>query len=449
MPLPLFPFQEVGAAFLANRERAGLFDSMGVGKSAQVVRAADLCGARRMVVICPAVARENWRNEFAKFQMRHRTIVKGTSIHEFVAWANNRFDVIVLSYEMAAKWAHHFHDLQECLDAVVIDEGHYLKNAETSRTRAILGDASDGIDGLLMWAKQAWWLTGTPVPNDPMDVWTFLRFSRCMPLNQPQFARRYFDSTARTYSTAHTPKHEMLPELHTLIGNNALRRSLAQTGIELPPMFITTSLVDGDTKAVAEFLRQFPGLDRRILDALETGRGLSGIDADHVATLRRLIGEAKALPYAATLLSELESGLDKMVVFGLHRDALRSVRDYLARHKIRCGLIAGDTGEAERQAIMHAFQSDPSYRVVIGNIKAAGTAITLTASAHIDMLETAWAPGDNAQAIKRVHRITQARNVRARVIGLARSFDQQVAEIVAYKTENAARVENFGGALTE
>lgn len=446
MVLPLFPYQEEGARFLSVRERAGLMDVPGAGKSATLIRACDQRGAMRVVVICPAVARENWRKEFAKFGMISRKVVKGSTIHEFVAWANRRFDVIVLSYEMAAKWAKHFHDLQEVLDVVIIDEGHYLKNAEASRTKAILGPASDGLDGILMWALATWWATGTPVPNDPMDIWTFLRFCKVMPLNQPQFAKRYFDSTARTYSTAHAPRAEMLPELHRLIGNNAIRRTLDQVGIELPPMLITTAVVDGDTRAVADFMRQFPGLDRRILDAIESGKGLSGIDADHVATLRRLIGEAKALPYAAMLLQELESGLDKMVVFGLHRDALRSVRDYLARHDIRCGLIAGETQERERQSIMDQFQCDPSYRVVIANIKAAGTAITLTASAHLDMLESAWAPGENYQAVKRVHRITQTRNVRIRMVGLARSFDENVADIVAEKTQNASRVENFGEA---
>ncbi len=443
MPLGLFPYQETGAAYLAGRTRAGLFDEMGVGKSAQMIRAADLRGARRIVVVCPALARENWRAEFQKFQIMSRSIVKAQSIHDLVAWMHGRFDVMVCSYEMAAKWAPKFHDETEIFDVCILDEGHYLKNAETARTRAILGDGSDGEFGLIQWAKATWWATGTPVPNDPLDIWTFLRFAKAMRLNVPEFSKRFFEARSRTFSTAYTPLPEKLAELHALIANNALRRTLAETGIELPPMFVTTSVVDGDTRAVAEFLRQFPGLDRRILDALDSGAGLSGIDAEHVATLRRLIGEAKALPYAARLVEELDSGLDKMVVFGLHREALRSVRDYLARNGIRCGLIAGDTGETERQSIIRDFQGDPGYRVVVANIKAAGTAVTLTASAHLDLLEQDWSPGNNAQAVKRVHRISQTRNVRVRVVGLARSFDEQVARIVAEKTDTATRVENF------
>lgn len=419
---------------------------MGVGKSAQLIRAADMRGARRGLVVCPAVAREQWRGEFSKFQHWPRKIVKGNSIHELIAWQKGVFDVIVVSFEMATKWTKHVHDWQEVLDFIVIDEGHYLKEPETSRAKQILGDHSDGAGGLVQWSMATWWATGTPVPNDPKDIYTFLKFVRAWHLDFKHFADRYFYRRERTYSASHTPKPDMLPELHALISNNSIRRTLVQTGVELPPIFLTTSLVDGDTHAIREFLLTFPGLDSRIIETLKDGKGLSGLDSDHVATLRRLIGEAKALPYAAQLVGEFESGLDKMVTFGIHKKALISVRDYLWRHGIKCGLINGETSEQDRQSIMTQFQQDPAMRCVILNIKAGGTAITLTAANHIDMLEQDWSPGNNAQALKRVHRFTQMRSVRARLFGLARSFDEIVSQIVAEKTATAALIETYAPA---
>jgi SNF2 family DNA or RNA helicase len=141
------------------------------------------------------------------------------------------------------------------------------------------------------------------------------------------------------------------------------------------------------------------------------------------------------------LLGELEGGLDKMVVFGNHRNALLTVRDYLWRHGIKAGCVIGDTSEKERQAIITSFQGDPDFRVILCNIRAAGTGLTLTAAAHIDMLESDWAPASNYQAIKRVHRITQTRNVRARLITLANSFDTDVQRIVAEKTAAVGELE--------
>lgn len=434
MPLGLFPYQEDGARFLASRKRAALLDKPGVGKTCQAIRGLDLLGAKRGVIVAPAAVRENWRGEFGKFAYQPRSLCKGTNIHDFVAWKNGLFDVLVTSYEMAAKWAPHIHEACEPLDFVVFDEAHYMKNDAATRTKALLGEHADGAGGLLQWAEHAWWLTGTPVPNDPIDIYTFLRFAHVMPLRKAEFSRRYFTSRPKTFGTAQRAKAEMLPELRALIANNSLCRTMEETGVQLPPIFVTTTEVDGDTQQVRDMLLQHPGLDQMIRDALLEGRGLSNLDAPHVATLRRIIGEAKALPYAATLLGEIEGGLDKMVVFAHHKQALYTVRDYLWKHGVRAGCIMGETPEKERQAVMAAFQSEPDYKVMLCNIRAAGTGLTLTASCHLDMLESDWAPASNYQAIKRVHRITQTRRVRARLITLANSFDVEVNRIVAEKT---------------
>lgn len=434
MPLALFPYQEEGARFLASRRRAALLDKPGVGKTCQAIRGLDLLGATRGVIVAPAAVRENWRAEFTKFSYQKRAICKGTSIHDFVAWKNGLYDVLVTSYEMAAKWAPHIHEACEPLDFCVFDEAHYMKNDAATRTKALLGEHSDGAGGLLQWAQHAWWLTGTPVPNDPIDIYTFLRFAQVMPLQKTAFSRRYFTSRPKTFGTAQRARADMLPELRALISNNSMCRTIEQAGVQLPPIFVTTTEVDGDTQAVRDMLLQHPGLDQMIRDALLDGRGLSSLDAPHVATLRRIIGEAKALPYAATLLGEIEGGLDKMVVFAHHKQALYTVRDYLWKHNVRAGCIMGETPEKERMAVMAAFQGDPDYKVMLCNIRAAGTGLTLTASCFVDMLESDWAPASNYQAIKRVHRISQTRNVRARLITLANSFDVEVNRIVAEKT---------------
>jgi SNF2 family DNA or RNA helicase len=344
---------------------------------------------------------------------------------------------------MMTKWAKYLDQSSEVIDFFVLDEAHYLKSNETNRSLALLGDEKLKTKGALRWAEYAWWVTGTPIPNDPADIFTFLRFTGAMPLDRNAFIARYFYSRPRTYSSAQEPKKEMLPEMHQFLSNNSIRRTLAQTGIELPPIFTSTTLVDGDTQAVRDLLLAHPGLDDAIRHALENGRGVSGVDADYTATLRRLIGEAKSLPYAQMLLHELKSGLDKIVVFGIHRQALENVRNYLWAHNIDARLIVGDTSENERQINMSDFQRRAETRVLIGNIKAAGTALTLTAAASVDMMESDWAPAGNAQAIKRVHRISQTRTVRARFITLANSFDEIVNQIVADKTAKISMMEAF------
>lgn len=426
--------------FLAQRARAGLFDEMGVGKSAQVVRALDLRRAKRGIIVCPAAVRENWRNEFSKFAHMERRIAKGQTIHDLVAWIKGRYDTLVTSYELATKWAGKIAENCEPLEFLVLDEAHYLKDSKAQRTQAIYGPAGDGYDGIAMWAEQVWELSGTREPNDPMDVYTFLAMVGATQLSREEFRRHYFLTEDRRFSSSTTPRPELLGELRAMIQAHCIRRSKAEANIQLPPIFLTTTVVDGDDSAVRELLAQHPGLETAIIHALNKG-GLSFLDTQHIATLRRLVGEAKAVPYAHMLVDEFRSGLDKRVVMGVHRKALLDIRDILTRAGVHTVMITGDTPERDRVAAMHAFQTDPRCKCLIGNIKAAGTGLTMTAANTLDMFESDWSPGPNAQAIMRVHRLGQTRNVTARFIALARSIDAMVIRVVAEKTAAIASVD--------
>lgn len=441
MALPLFEYQQEGAAYLASRARAGLFDEMGVGKSAQGINAIDRLKAKRGAIICPAGVREVWRGEFAKFAVIKRTIVKVMNIHDFMAWQRGRFDVAIMSYEHAVKYAQRINDAAEFIDFMIFDEAHYMKNSETARAKALLGNLSnEGTDGVVKWALRAWMLTGTPMANDPMDIYTFLRFVHAMPLKKGVFQHRYFSTFQRTFNEKNTPRPDIVAELQRLIRNNSIRRTKKEVGLQLPPIWLTSITIDGDDTPIRELLAMYPGLDGAIVAALQSG-GLSFLDAQHIATLRRLVGEAKAIPYAKMLVEELMNCTDKYVVMGIHQKALRDVRDYLAKHGIFTSLVQGETSERERKVQVDQFQNDPRVRVFLGNIRAAGTGLTLTAAPNIDMLESDWSPAPNAQAIMRVHRIGQTNNVRARFITLARSIDEAVNRIVAEKTAAIASIE--------
>lgn len=439
--MQLFPYQVEGAGWLAQRERAGLHDEMGVGKTATLIRALNNVQAGRFIVIGPAMLRENFIGEWRKFSAYPLKLCKGQNIHDYVAWQRGRFDGMITSFELAAKWYPKFREHGEFLDAIVIDEAHYLKTNNTARTRAVCGPDANMQDCWASWCVHGWWSTGTPIPNDPKDIYTFLRFCDVMPLSEDDFEERYFEVRRTTYGKKCNVREEMMGELLALIDNNRIRRTKKDIGVQLPPIFMTTALLDGDTTEVRELLRQHPGLDAAIVSALEQGRTLPPEKGMPVATLRRLIGEAKAVPYAHQLLEELQWSGDKRAVYGVHVNALAYVRDFLVRNGIHAVLVQGNTSEAERIAAVQSFQYDTNCKVFIGNIRAAGTGITLTAACEIDMLESDWTPAGNAQAIMRVHRLGQTRNVRARFLTLANSFDETVNRVVADKTAAIAEIE--------
>ena len=348
----------------------------------------------------PAAVREVWAGEVRKFSNRERRVVKAKTIHDLGFWLKGRAQGLLVSYEMAVKWAQYLRE--DVIDALIFDECHYLKNADTARTHALLGAKCDGIGGLVQQAAQSWWLSGTPIPNDPVDIWTFLHCSGHTPLSLGKFTSRYFKSYVGTYSSTHKPREEMVPELQQILRVASLRRTMNDVGLQLPPVFLTTTEVDGDTAEIRDLLRTYPGLESAILDAIEKG-GLSFLDSMHIATLRRLVGESKAPAYGALLVEEFKNGLDQMVVFGFHTKALQIIVDCLTAAGIPCGLLDGKTSEAKRVALVKDFQAK-KVKCAVLNYKAGGTGITLTASAHLDMFESSWSPADNAQAIKRISR---------------------------------------------
>ena len=503
-PLNLMPYQVQGADFLANRDRAGLHDEMGVGKTAQAIGALDRAGAFRIIIVCPAAVREVWHGEFKKFARIPRKILKAKNIHDLGTWLKGRADVLLVSYELAARWAPEIERHGDLFDVLIFDEAHYLKTPTSQRTRAMLGTHCDGANGLARWAARVWFLTGTPMPNDPVDVWPWLRFVGGTTLGLGPFTARYFKSRMGTFSAKQTPRDEMIPELKMALDAFRLKRTKKQAGLQLPPIHLTTTTVDGDTREIVAMLKEWPGLEQAILDAIEQGGlsfldafrlkrtkaqaglqlppihlttttvdgdtreivamlkewpgleqaildaieqgGLSFLDAQHIATLRRLVGEAKAPAYSKLIAEELHNGRDKLVVFTWHTKAAEIITSYLAGEGLHATLVDGKTKEIDRVAAVQSFQNDPDHRVFVGNIRAAGTGLTLTAASDLDMFESSWAPADNAQALMRVHRIGQSRNVRARFISLAGSIDEVVSETVARKTAAIASIENYGEA---
>lgn len=441
----LFGFQAQAADIMAGRDRYGLHDEMGIGKTATTIGAINRVLGTRGMVVCPAMLRENWIKEFKKFSTYDLKLCKGQNIHDFVAWQRGRFDVLITSYELATKWRRDFAQTGEFLDFLVMDEAHYLKNSNANRTREILGNDANGNDCLLEWAVQAWHVTGTPMANDPMDIYTFLRFAKSMDLTPQQFVKTFYNVKSGTYGNKHCVREEMIPTLQALIYNNAIRRTHTDVGMYLPPIHMMEHFLDGDTKEITDLILQYPGLEQVIINAIEMG-GLSNLEVEYIAMLRRLIGKAKAIPYAQLLKWELDAGAGKRVVFGIHSEPLQYLQQFFFKHGYDPVLVYGMTNERDRQLAVEKFMTDPNCKVFIANIKVAGVGITLTESSEIDMFESDWSPAGNAQAIKRIHRYGQRQSVRARFITLANTIDEAVNKVVAEKTAAIAQIE--GSAMT-
>lgn len=183
--LPLEPYQQVALYCSMRSEAYNLFMQQGTGKTPVVV--ARVCneakqlhesGEQRMLrvlVVCPKNVRRNWEREFTRFSTQPGKVTSvrggfvrrtGTIIEALRDEEGCRFTACVMSYEaMCRSW-----EVLECIDwdLVVLDEGHYIKSVRTARTGYAMK-----LRGV---ARRRMVLTGTPISNSPLDLYSLFEF---------------------------------------------------------------------------------------------------------------------------------------------------------------------------------------------------------------------------------------------------------------------------------
>lgn len=429
--MSLHPYQEKGVQWLAARKCAILADPPGYGKSCQVIGALDAVNAQRVMLVAPAIARENWANEFRKWQKIPRTLaVRKKGRQAF----NPRAGVQIVSYEGVQPLLPMLGDTR--FDALVVDEAHFLKSPCAKRTITILGKG-----GLWKRAARLWTMTGTPMPNHPGELWTQLYAFGATGLGRRDFIERYceFAGGERIYQEGMTKiigaRRDRMAELRSVLARVMLRRV---HDIGLPPLLAEEYVVDpGAIEFPPEHVR------RAEATALEMGLALARMDtetaarwiescATSVATLRRYTGLRKIKPAAEIVRWELAAQCyDKVVLFCIHKDVAYALADEM--QKFNPVVITGETSDCSRQRAIKRFQEEKGTQVLIANILAAGTAINLTACNEVVFVEMDWVPANNEQAAKRCHRIGQKRPVRVRTLALRDSVDQKIAGVLRRK----------------
>ncbi len=418
--MKLMPYQIEGADFLSKRRFAFLADGMGLGKSAQAIEACNVKGYKKIVVICPAVARINWAREFEMWR-KH-------DMHIFI----ESFDTLARRVDISKKI------IQMEPDVLILDEAHYLKNRTAKRTLAVYGKYCYG-KGIASAAKNVWLLSGTPCPNDAGELWPHLRALwpelitiGDSPLNYISFLQRY----CVLQDTPFGPKilgNKNKDELRSILKQILLRRKAEDVLLDLPP--ISWHMVPVEPIDVMDDIAKMehePAV-MALMASLTEETDLESMMVA-MASLRRATGVAKAKLAGRMIADEIDSGAyNKIVVFYQHTEVGKTLIANLEKYGVVS--ISGSTTNTMRQKAIDTFQADPSVRVFIGQLQACSTAITLHAASQVMFVEQSWTPADNAQAAKRCHRIGQKSPVFVRMLGLAKSIDEAVTKVLARKSQ--------------
>lgn len=408
----LLPFQIEGANFLAARSRALLADEMRVGKTPQSIVASSLVGAKTVLVLCPAIARLNWVAEFRNFAGREaRALVKKTTpVHP---------EVTVCSYDIVAN-KQVYPRIAKPYDVVILDEAHYLRTFNSNRTRAAFGIANG--------AHYAWALTGTPTPRDHADLYPLLRHFGAIANDYWSFVKQFCDVRHTGFEDKIVGSRNA-DELASILRPIMLRRLLRDVAPQMPKARWTQVAVEPGPIPVnsmtAEELESATQEERDLSNRLSQANDLLfELDPEAAKNFRRLVGLRKVAPVAELVAEELDSGLDKIVIFGWHRDVLMALHQALIRYDAR--LILGSTPDDYKEAAKRDFKHSPLCRVVIANVVAAGTAIDLSTADNALFIEEDWLPGNNLQAAMRVVSQFKTRPVFVRSAVVPDSVDSTV-----------------------
>lgn len=428
----LFPYQEIGASFMAGRNVALLADEPGLGKTAQAIMACaqaipPTVATPVIGVVCPASVRGVWAREFGRFWPKDH-------YHPEVKLVIESYDKIVRGAKMP-----------EHLDALILDEGHYLKSKDAKRTKVIYGEDCDCEGGLVNYAERVYVLTGTPTPNNSSELWPMLRAlapelilgKNGRPLNYWAFVGKFCRTQDNGFGVQ-IVGNKNSDELKGRIAPFVLRRRKVDVLKDLPPILFDTLPVSGkitDDSATFGFIDdiQFAETDDDVVEVLRK-------HATHVASLRRLTGLAKVPGVVEWVKEWFEGGGGKLVIFAHHRDVIKAINTDPSLNKILRCCVTGDTPPEKRAEHVDAFQAAEGPAIFIGQIQAAGTGITLTASSDVLFAESSWVPSDNQQAAMRVHRIGQKNACTVRFATLANSIDERIQAVVARKTADIAQL---------
>lgn len=422
--LAYLPYQKAGIAAMLRRKHVLLADEMGLGKTIQAIGLINAdTSISNALIICPASLKLNWARELRKWLVRPMSVG--------VANGGNlpSADIIVINYDILNK---HYEALTaKEWDIIISDEAHYIKNKDSMRSKLERS----------LKAKRRVRMTGTPIVNRPAELWALVADMEPRFSSYWKFVRRYADARQTRYGWDVSGASN-LDELHDILRSTIMiRRKKADVLKELPPK--TRRLVELDLydSSLADIVTRLNALAEKV-DLCETDdyeAAVSKLESQteiftEISRLRHELALAKA-PYVAHYVASILREYDdrKIVVFAHHRDVVDVLmQELLEFNPVK---VTGEDSISDRQQAVDKFQNDPSVRVFVGNIRAAGVGLTLTASSHVVFAELDWAPANVTQAEDRCHRVGQRDNVLVEHVVVNGSLDARMAQLLLHKQQ--------------
>ena len=422
--LPLYDFQKVGAMFMRASSGTLLADVPGLGKTIQTI-ASQENKILRTLVLCPASLKFNWKEEIEKWSDRTIQVINGNKKERseqwprYYNWTIANYELLLRDYEEISKikW-----------DEIVCDEATQISNPGAKSVKALKQIS----------APKKIALTGTPVSNTPVDLWSIIDWIRPGYLgNFSQFKDKY----VLTDWWGNVAGYINLDDLSEKIAPLMLRRTKEEVFKDFPAKTTENIIFELST----EERKVYEGVQKRILEEIQSY--LSKIDQRTlnlipVKMLRlkqvtghlKLIGEKGESSKLAALKDILEpiikSG-EKAIVFTqfaeMAKILAKELKDQLPL------LIYGDVPAEERQALVNLFNTRDLCHPIMISTEAGAYGINLQSASYVIHYDAPWSVAKLTQREDRAHRIGQTKPVTVYNLIARNSIDQYISAVLHKK----------------
>jgi SNF2 family DNA or RNA helicase len=422
---PPLEHQKEAIEKLAGSKRFILADDMGLGKTTATIIAALETGAKKILIVCPASLKINWQREIENYTDRSVYISEGKNFsieHDFVIV---NYDILKNFYDLKDK--ENSLITQGNFDLIILDEAHYVSNGQAARTKLV--------NSFSKKCERVWLLTGTPMTNRPMNYFNLLSLIESpVSQNWMAYAIRYcqgYQFTAGTRKIWNVTGASNLEELRDRTSRQVLRRLKTEV-LDLPEKIITPVYLRLKSKLYEGLMGEYYDWYNKNPDESSS----LTVQFSKLMKVRQVIAEEKIKDTIELAENILEQD-KKVIIFTNFTETLNRIADHFGKQAVR---LDGSTSKPQRQYAVDQFQDNDKIKVFVGNVKAAGVGITLTAAEAVIINDLSFVPGDLAQAEDRAYRYGQKNSVSVYYPIFDNSIEGIIYDMVNRKKQNIGTV---------
>ena len=406
----LFPYQKIGFNWLKNMYDIGfggiLADDMGLGKTLQVIsliseiqlRNKDLFG----IIIVPTSLLHNWKEEFHKFSDIKPILVEGAASVRKEIIEKAKKGILITTYQTFRNDVKNYKNKK--FDVAILDEAQNIKNVSS-----LVKKATSKLKSTVNFA-----LTGTPIENSIMELWSIFDFILPGYLdNITKFRKKYKNSLDK-------PDSKKIFNLKKIVSPFILRRTKKEVLAELPEKVENNMIVELSSeqkklhmayvKQAKKELREFDKEENNNLKVLAILTKLRQICNSPQLFDENYKGEVAKIELLKELMPDILGNNHRMLIFSQFLGTLEEIKIELEKEKVKYFFIDGSVKSKERMEISKKFNSGEG-QVVLISLKAGGTGLNLVGADVVIHYDPWWNFAVENQARDRAHRIGQKKSV--------------------------------------